>query len=145
MNSRGWLCRTRRLFMIFSSEPVPERCYRLLPIRNISRPRSVSSACFTPGDRIFNRTLTHNAWHYHLIDFQGTARVDFPCDPLAKGACRLDGGARGCSEPALCPDRSAEFPKEHAGRLVRGSIGRPPPAVRSNGDSRRTAEPLHSS
>src|SRR5215469_8105214 len=141
----GWHSRTSKWFMASCSRPQPKPCSKLAPTQNTSAPASVFWPCSTPGDRTCIRTLTHNAWHHHLLDFQGTTQVDFPCDPLVDGACLSDGDARECYEPALSPDRSDEFPKEHAGRLVRGSIGRPPPAVRWNGDSRRIAELLHSS
>ena len=48
----GWPCRTRRLSTISCSRPVRRPCWRLPPIRSISEPRSASSACCTPGDRI---------------------------------------------------------------------------------------------
>ena len=40
------------------------------------------------GARISTFTLTHSAWHYHMIDFQRTSQIDFPVrSPLAERAC----------------------------------------------------------
>src|SRR6266436_2577619 len=143
--SRPLLTRTKVSSTAFCSEPRPRPCPPSRPIPNVWGQRSAFWQCFIPGDKTFIRTLTHNAWHHQLLDFQATTHVDFPCDPLVEGACLSDGGARECCAPALCSDRSDEFPKEHAERVARGSIGRPPPTVRWNGDSRRIAELLHSS
>jgi hypothetical protein len=33
-------------------------------------PASASLQCCTPGAPPSPRTLTHDAWHYHLLDFQ---------------------------------------------------------------------------
>ena len=37
---------------------------------DISAPRSGWWPSCTPGGRTCTRTLTHDAWHYHLLDFQ---------------------------------------------------------------------------
>ena len=41
-----------------------------LPTLSISARRSASSVCSTPGIKNSNRTLTHDARHYHLLHFQ---------------------------------------------------------------------------
>src|SRR5215471_16843359 len=122
-----------------------ETLLQIAPTPGTSVPDSAFWRCCILGDKTCIRTLTHNAWHHHLLDLQGTTQLDCLCDPLVAGACLSGGGDRECCEPVLCQARSDELPKEHAGRLVRGSIGRPPPAVRWNGGSRRIAELLHSS
>src|SRR5215831_17037572 len=51
----------------------PERqrnfCSGLLETRACSEHNSASWRCCTPGTNRFVRTLTHDAWHYHLLHF----------------------------------------------------------------------------
>src|SRR5215469_10748103 len=140
-----WPCRTKLSFMACCFELQPRPYCRSPLIPSTWALRSAFWQFSILGVRHSCRTLIHNAWHYHLLGFQETTQVDFPCDPLRGGACLSGAGVRVCCAPALFPDRTDEFPKEHAERLVHGSIGRPRPAVRWNGDSRRIAELLHSS
>ncbi len=64
------------------------------PIPNISARRSASSVSCIRGGRTCCRTLTHNACHYHVVDSQGTVRVDFPYIPLPERACPFGGAFR---------------------------------------------------
>ena len=118
--------------------PAQKLYLKWLVIPAISAPRSASSAYCTPGTKNCNRTLTHNALPYDLIDSQGTTQFDGPCDPLVEVACLSDGGARGYCESALRLDRSDVFPKAHGERFVHDSVNLLPPAVRANGDSRHS-------
>ena len=98
MNWRRWRCKTRASFTGFCFEQSPSLCWKWQPIPNGWEPGLVSLRCYTRGRSDSSRTLTQNAWHYHLIDFQGTTRVGFPCDPLVRRACLFDEAARGYFE-----------------------------------------------
>jgi len=59
----------KRLIYNLLSRPVPQPCLRSLAIPATSARRSASSACSIPGTSGSSRTLTHDAWHYHLLHF----------------------------------------------------------------------------
>jgi hypothetical protein len=88
------LCQRKRCFMTCCFVPAPPRCSKSLRTRSTWEPRLGSSAFCIPGVRTYSCTLTRNAWHYHLIDFQRTTLVGLPCDPLVKRACLSDVAAR---------------------------------------------------
>src|SRR5271165_5040035 len=128
-----------------STVPAPRRCSNWLAIPSTLAPISDSSACSTPGDRTLSRTLTHNAWHYHLLRFHRIKVVDFPCSPPLASACRSEEAGRRCSAPVRRSNQRGEFPKERVEPFVRTSTILPPPTVRSCGDSRHILEPPRSS
>src|ERR1700693_3340460 len=87
INWLPWSFTTRRFCTVCCFAPVPRPCWRLLPIPNILVLTSAFLVCSTPGDRIFSRTLTHDAGHYHLLHFQRTEETGFPHSPLVASAC----------------------------------------------------------
>jgi hypothetical protein len=64
--------------------------------------------------------------------------------PAPKTSLLSVGADRGCCEPALPLDPSAEFTKAHGPQLVHDSVGLLLPIVRWSGDLRRKAERLRS-
>ena len=69
MNSLRWHFKTRGSFMDFCFVLWPNPFSRWPPIRNGWEPGLVFSLSCTPGPNGLNRTLTHDAWHYHLLHF----------------------------------------------------------------------------
>ena len=64
------------------------------PLPNTSAHTSAFSACSTPGDRTCSRTLTHDAWHYHLLPFQRITAADFLDSPRVALVCLSEEAAR---------------------------------------------------
>jgi hypothetical protein len=61
---------TRKSSMTFCSAPAQQHYWRLRPIPSTSVLTSVVGVYCIPGVRTSSRTLIHNAWRYHLVDFQ---------------------------------------------------------------------------
>ena len=126
--------RTRKFSSSSCSTPAPKHCWTSPPIRNTSARRSAFSASYTLGIRSSNRTLTHNACHYHLIDSQRAMPVVFPCDPLAEQVFPSYGAALECFGQVLHKDQRDESAKAPAEQLVRASTNLLPPIAPENDD-----------
>ena len=82
-----WCCRTKRSSTISYSVAVPKPFSKLLATRDVWGRKLASSVSCTPGAKSSPRTLTHDAWHYHLLLFQRTRESAFPDGPLVEPAC----------------------------------------------------------
>ena len=85
-NWRPSHCRTRGPFTAFCFARSPSRSSKWQLIPNGWEPGLVFLRSYTLGRSDSNRTLTHNAWHYHLVDNQRTTPIGFPCDPLPEAS-----------------------------------------------------------
>src|SRR5215470_7298499 len=85
---------------------------RSLRIRNTLVPRSASSVFCIRGVKTFCRTLTHDAWHYHLLPFQRIVDADPADNPPVESTYPCDVVARRCCEWVRLPDPRGESAME---------------------------------
>src|SRR6516165_6137438 len=82
-----WCYRIKKSSTISYSVPAPKPFSKSLATRDAWVRKLASSVSCIRGAKSLSRTLTHDAWHYHLLLFQRTRESAFPDGPLVEPAC----------------------------------------------------------